>query len=645
MLYTTIQPIHKTRYRLISVLFFFLVISQIKAQLNTWTGATDTSWHKGCNWDTGNIPTCSDSVVIPTSSTNHPAVTDTAHCAVIELNDTINIHGTSGARLYIGKNGTCAGSPADLGGCFTDGFCSAHRYWRIWTVKPFATAQIKEMEYRSSISGFDQTGTGTASASSEMGIQQAPEAFDDDNNTFWRAYWLGSVNAHWLKYDFGSGNEIDVKEILIRGLNSNNDLYNFRVQFSDDDTDWTTALEVLNEPDWSNNEDRTYSGFGVPSITKQPISTGYNVNESVFFQVTVPVVSTYQWQENVNGGSSWNNITNGGSNPTYSGTTTSTLSIENISAAMDGNLYRLIATTSCGSDTSTSAQLTLDGFRYWRIYTNSTEGNRISIAEIELRESAGGADQTGSGSATASVNSGTAGNSVDNNSSSEWRGAFGDNPPQWWSYDFGAGTTKDIDEWEISSDVTGTWADDAPLHFELQFSDDNSTWTTVEGGNVFVSSWSAGESRTYNPDTIFEKGHTFWRILLTQNVQHCLAKVEFREFVSGNTVLGMPGVDLRALNNVAGHSINTCLDTDFTDQWIAEGNGFGGNTSITVEFPGRFVLKEVALTSCDGAQPLGSTSKDYTIQYSDNGLDWTTVHTESISGSWSNATEKVLNGW
>ncbi|MEO7979188.1 MAG: hypothetical protein ABI657_18720, partial [Flavobacterium sp.] len=67
---------------------------------------------------------------------------------------------------------------------------------------------------------------------------------------------------------------------------------------------------------------------------------------------------TYQWQ--INAGSGWINVTNGGTNPTYSNATTATLGISQITNAMNGYLYRAIIKHSnnvCASVTSASATL------------------------------------------------------------------------------------------------------------------------------------------------------------------------------------------------------------------------------------------------------------------------------------------------
>jgi hypothetical protein len=68
-------------------------------------------------------------------------------------------------------------------------------------------------------------------------------------------------------------------------------------------------------------------------------------------------VISYQWQESTNGGSTWNNITNGG---IYSGATTVTLTLTGVTAGMNNNQYRNVVTGSCPAINSNAAVLTVN---------------------------------------------------------------------------------------------------------------------------------------------------------------------------------------------------------------------------------------------------------------------------------------------
>ena len=92
------------------------------------------------------------------------------------------------------------------------------------------------------------------------------------------------------------------------------------------------------------------------SISTQPLNSVVCTGIASFSITAVNAVS-YQWQESTNGGTSWNNITNGG---IYGGATTATLTLNGVTPAMNGYLYRTVVTGTapCGTINSASAVLT-----------------------------------------------------------------------------------------------------------------------------------------------------------------------------------------------------------------------------------------------------------------------------------------------
>lgn len=92
--------------------------------------------------------------------------------------------------------------------------------------------------------------------------------------------------------------------------------------------------------------------------------------------------------------------------------------------------------------------------RYWRVRPNVLQsgGQVMGCAELEMRSTAGGADQTGSGTAISRTffdASHVAANAYDNSTATEWSGAnaiSGVVQSDWLGYDFGAGVTKDIQQ-------------------------------------------------------------------------------------------------------------------------------------------------------------------------------------------------------
>src|SRR5262249_36872602 len=94
-----------------------------------------------------------------------------------------------------------------------------------------------------------------------------------------------------------------------------------------------------------------------PMITMQPSDT---CAQPASFTVAATVAAlTYQWQ--VNAGAGFVNVFNGGMNPTYTGATTTTLSITNPQPSMQGYTYRCMVTGACSPPaTSNAATLNVD---------------------------------------------------------------------------------------------------------------------------------------------------------------------------------------------------------------------------------------------------------------------------------------------
>jgi len=101
---------------------------------------------------------------------------------------------------------------------------------------------------------------------------------------------------------------------------------------------------------------------GSPAITSQPTSVSICDGANTSFSVTASGSGlSYQWQVSTNGGTSYNNITVAGSNPTYAGWTTNTLSLTAVDFLNNGYLYRCIVDNGVPPvATSNSATLTVN---------------------------------------------------------------------------------------------------------------------------------------------------------------------------------------------------------------------------------------------------------------------------------------------
>lgn len=106
------------------------------------------------------------------------------------------------------------------------------------------------------------------------------------------------------------------------------------------------------------------SGYGIPnqnytigapiSITTHPADATICELQNAIFTINSPAVDSYQWQLSTDDETTWNNLTN---NATYSGTTTVSLTVSNVSPTMVGYKYRVFLNrigNSCGLYSNTA---------------------------------------------------------------------------------------------------------------------------------------------------------------------------------------------------------------------------------------------------------------------------------------------------
>lgn len=143
---------------------------------------------------------------------------------------------------------------------------AAHRFWRvlILTGGNGSFYAIAELEMATAANGANVCTGGTPVKSGERVGFEATKAFDGIKGV------SGSTNCwsvaqaanQYLGYDFGVGVTKDIREIRMwsRGDSFYTQmLQDFRVQYSDDGSTWTTAVEFSNNPAaWAQNETRSF---------------------------------------------------------------------------------------------------------------------------------------------------------------------------------------------------------------------------------------------------------------------------------------------------------------------------------------------------------------------------------------------------
>ena len=120
-------------------------------------------------------------------------------------------------------------------------------------------------------------------------------------------------------------------------------------------------------------------------ITTQPSDHELTMDCKVTYSLESPGFGlSYQWQHSIDGGSTWNNISDGGISPVYSGTATPSLSLSNIPLSIIGHKYRCIVGNSCGDNlpsaittltANTSPEITVQPSSQWLLAGHNTTFN------------------------------------------------------------------------------------------------------------------------------------------------------------------------------------------------------------------------------------------------------------------------------
>lgn len=145
---------------------------------------------------------------------------------------------------------------------------SGHRYWRVFDLDGQNTGYfaIAELEMMEEAGGSNLTSTAFTIEGGERSGFEAVNAFDGivAGNNAWGYDRTSSPEGFepWVGQDFGDGNAKEIVEIAISARDdvfANQTPKDFDVQYSDDGTNWVTALSVVGEPNWGQAERRTFS--------------------------------------------------------------------------------------------------------------------------------------------------------------------------------------------------------------------------------------------------------------------------------------------------------------------------------------------------------------------------------------------------
>lgn len=289
--------------------------------------------------------------------------------------------------------------------------------------------------------------------------------------------------------------------------------------------------------------------------------------------------------------------------------------------------------------------------RYWRVLvlaTRTADTYAAQIAEIQLRATVGGADQTtsGGGSPTASsTNTGSsAANCFDNSASTNWVSLLDAVLPQWVRYDFGSDV--DIAEVAIQAGDTSARAARAPRTFFLQSSPDDTNWSSV----AYVpdeAAWSTGETRSfavasYPTDS---QARRYWRLYVTATETVDAYAVGIGELYLNGTIGGADLTSSDASAPSASSAFVTgqataAFDDSYSTRWLSA-SGQALPQWIAYDF-GDALGYEVRIAEVGIRAPETGPERaptDFALQSSADGATWAT--TISVTGETGWTTSEV----
>ncbi len=150
----------------------------------------------------------------------------------------------------------------------------------------------------------------------------------------------------------------------------------------DDIAIWNRALT-------QNEITKLYIGCN-KTITQEPVNQGMFTGNATFTCATNDTLVNYQWQSDL--GMGWNNLSNAGQ---YSGTTSNSLQVSNVTSNNNNQKFRCITKGNCLTDTTNEVTLRVWGLgvqseqiKAFKVYPNPTKG-QVTIENGDIAKMIG----------------------------------------------------------------------------------------------------------------------------------------------------------------------------------------------------------------------------------------------------------------
>lgn len=288
---------------------------------------------------------------------------------------------------------------------------------------------------------------------------------------------------------------------------------------------------------------------------------------------------------------------------------------------------------------------------YWRIEFDDcqTGGSYIGAHEIEMRSTAGGADQCSGGTATASsefsasLGADEAFDNVLTAGTGYWRSNSAAN--EWVQYQF----TSAVEIVEIAIYPVNSARENTGKTGRLRYSDDGSSWTTAF---EFVNDITVINSPSIHPENYATDYHRAWRMFFTDSnggsAYTGVSEIELRATVSGADNIATLSAD----SSVDGYLESSGLYTGSSSKWRAFDDVAASanvvrlsgitNTWISIFTPSAITVAEVTVSCGTGSGFPSRMPKNMKLQYRDAGGSWTDFMTFTAETSWAENETRVL---
>lgn len=270
---------------------------------------------------------------------------------------------------------------------------------------------------------------------------------------------------------------------------------------------------------------------------------------------------------------------------------------------------------------------------YWRLtftYTGYTK-----LAEIEMRASRGGADQCSGGTPSASTTyaGNVAANAFDNNTGTYWESGASSGP-HWVQYQFAA--PVDVQEVMVRA---GNEFSEHYSQVKLSYSDDGSSWTDVQ--SWAAAGWGNGREERY----LVGGTKTYWRLNITAASGGAnpfyiqIAEVEMRLVAAGADQCS------GGISSANGVFSGSSSDNAFDDNPATDWSSTIGNPRILVYHfdDDKEIVEYTIRASSDGSYADLYSPKDWTFEYSGDGLTWTAADTRTDEDGWSSGEMRTFS--